>query len=111
VIANQHAGPTLLRNAPSPKAEASHWISLRLIGNGTTCGLEAYGSTATVLIPGERPQTREVQAANGFSSQHDTRLHFGLGASAPEVVAVRIRWCGGAITEHRLTRDRYHVVR
>ena len=111
VIANQHAGPTLLRNAPSPGAGTAHWIGLRLVGDGTTCGREAFGSVATVTLPGERPQSREVQAANGFSSQHDTRLHFGLGASAPELVPVRIRWCGGAMTEHRLGRDRYHVVR
>jgi Na+-translocating ferredoxin:NAD+ oxidoreductase RnfD subunit len=111
VIANQHAGPTLLRNAPSAAAGESHWIGLRLMGDGRTCGREAFGSTATVLLPGERPQSREVQAANGFSSQHDTRLHFGLGASAPELVSVRIRWCGGATTEHRLARDGYHVVR
>ena len=62
-------------------------------------------------FPRERPQQREVQAANGFSSQHDTRLHFGLGATAPELIPVRIRWCGGATTEHRLPRDGYHVVR
>ena len=111
VIANQHAGPTLLRNAPSAKAAASHWIGLRLVGDGKTCGREAYGSTAAVMLPNERPQSREVQAANGFSSQHDTRLHFGLGATASGTVNVRIRWCGGATTEHRLARDRYHLVR
>jgi hypothetical protein len=105
VIANQHAGPTLLRNAPSAKAEASHWIGLRMVGDGQTCGREAYGSTATVLLPNDR-----LQAANGFSSQHDTRLHFGLGAAAPEIVSVRIRWCGGATTEHRLRRNRYHAI-
>jgi Na+-translocating ferredoxin:NAD+ oxidoreductase RnfD subunit len=111
VIANQHAGPTLLRNAPTAAAGPSHWIGLRLEGDGKTCSREAFGSIATITLPGERPQMREVQAANGFSSQHDTRLHFGLGASAPALVAVRIRWCGGATTEHRLTRDGYHVVR
>jgi hypothetical protein len=52
-----------------------------------------------------------VQAANGFSSQHDTRLHFGLGASAPALAPIRIHWCGGATTEYRLARDEYHVVR
>ncbi|MBW3569866.1 MAG: CRTAC1 family protein [Gemmatimonadetes bacterium] len=111
VIANQHAGPTLLRNAPSAGAGAAHWIGLRLEGDGRTCGREAFGSVATVLLAGERPQQREVQAANGFSSQHDTRLHFGLGAAAPELVPIRVRWCGGATTEHVLARDRYHVVR
>jgi hypothetical protein len=111
VIANQHAGPTLLRNAPSAGAGASHWIGMRLEGDGKTCSREAFGSVATVTLPGERPQQREVQAANGFSSQHDTRLHFGLGAAAPELVPIRIRWCGGATTEHRLPRDGYHVVR
>jgi hypothetical protein len=110
VIANQHAGPTLLGNQPSADAGPSHWIGLRLVGDAKTCGREAYGSVATVLVPNERPQSREVQAANGFSSQHDTRLHFGLGAAAPESVSVRVRWCGGATTDHRLARDRYHVV-
>jgi hypothetical protein len=111
VITNQHAAPTLLRNQPSAAAGPSHWIGLRLQGDGQTCAREAFGSVATVLVDGERPQMREVQAANGFSSQHDTRLHFGLGAAGPELVTLRIRWCGGATTEHRLARDRYHVVR
>jgi hypothetical protein len=47
-----------------------------------------------------------VQAANGFSSQYDTRLHFGLGAAAPELVSVRI-----ATTEHQLPCDACQVVR
>lgn len=111
VIANQHAGPTLLRNAPSAGAGAAHWIGLRLEGDGRTCSREAFGSVATVTLLDQRPQQREVQAANGFSSQHDTRLHFGLGAAAPELVPIRIRWCGGATTEHRLPRNGYHVVR
>ena len=54
---------------------------------------------------------RAATGANGFSSQHDTRLHFGLGASASALVPIRIRWCGGATKEHRLTRDGYRVVR
>lgn len=107
VIANQHAPPTLLRNVPSTARPAS-WIGLRLVGNGTTCNREALGSTVTARLPGEPVQLREVQAVNGFASQHDTRVHFGLGVRAPHVVPVSVRWCGGPEARYRLAPNRYH---
>ena len=111
VISNQHAAPVLLRNAATSTAAPSAWIGLRLEGDGRTCGREAFGSTVTLRLPGQSPQMREVQAANGFSSQHDPRIHFGLGPRSPSVVPITIRWCGGATTEHALAPNRYHVVR
>ena len=107
VIANQHGPPTLLRNVATPSGARNGWVGLRLVGDGRSCARDALGSTATVLVPGERPQLREVQAANGFSSQHDTRLHFGLGAARHDSVTVRVRWCGGATRDYRVPTGRY----
>ena len=61
-------------------------------------------------MPGEPPQLREVQAANGFSAQHDTRVHFGLGVARPDTVTVAVRWCGGRERRYRLAANRYHRV-
>ncbi len=108
VIANQHGEASLLRNAPSPAAASASWIGLRLAGDGKQCNREALGSTVSVNVPGRPVQLREVQAANGFSSQHDTRVHFGLGSGVHQKVAVSIRWCGRDEARYRLAPNRYH---
>jgi hypothetical protein len=105
-IANQHAAPSLYRNGAAPSSASNGWIGIRLIGNGTTCSRDALGST--VSIAGARAQMREVQAANGFSAQHDTRMHFGLGATRAAPQVVRVRWCGGEEREYHLAANRYH---
>jgi hypothetical protein len=110
VIANQHGAPTLLRNEPTVTGRANGWVGVRLVGDGRACTRDALGARVTLLLPGERPQLREVQAANGFSAQHDTRLHFGLGPAAPDTVTARVRWCGGGTRDYRLATGRYHTV-
>ena len=106
VVANQHAGPTLLRNTGARR----DWIGLHLVGAGR-CGTAALGSTVTVHVPGEPPHVREVQAVNGFAAQTDERVHVGLGAEAPRVVEVTVRWCGGETTTYELATGRYSEVR
>jgi hypothetical protein len=106
VIANQHGAPSLYRNEPTPSGRINAWIGVTLVGSGRGCARDALGSTVRVLT--EHPQMREVQASNGFASQHDRRIHFGLGALDAEVVAVRVRWCGGEAREYRLAPNRYH---
>ncbi|MDQ3557279.1 MAG: FG-GAP-like repeat-containing protein [Gemmatimonadota bacterium] len=113
VIANQHGGPSLLRNVPSPAALPASWIGLRLQGDGKRCNREALGSTVSVHVPGRPVQIREVQAANGFSAQHDTRVHFGLGSAGlgsgvHQPIPVSVRWCGGETVRYHLAPGRYH---
>lgn len=107
VFANQHAGPTLLRNVGG----AGGWIGLELVGGGSGCSRSALGSTVTVRVPGDAPHIREVHAVNGFAAQDDPRLHVGIGADAPARVEVAVRWCGRETTTHRLTTGRYHELR
>lgn len=109
VITDQFGPPTLLENVP---ADAAHdgWIGLTLEGNGTTCNRDAFGSTVTLQIPGERPQRIEVQALNGMSAQTDRRVHFGLGGHRPDRLDVTIRWCGGQVIRYVLQPDGYHAI-
>jgi hypothetical protein len=110
VIANQHGAPALFRNVPTASGRANRWLGLRLVGDGRTCSRDAFGSRVTLVIPGEPDQIREVQAANGFSAQSDTRIHFGLGLTRQDTVAVRVRWCGGEERSYRVGDDAYHTL-
>lgn len=107
VVANQHAGPTVLRNA-GPSSDG--WVGVDLTGGGGACTTSALGSTVTVHVPGEPPQLREVQAANGFAGGHDPRVHVGLGAGAPGRVTVDVSWCGQETVTYSLATGRYHHV-
>ena len=112
VIANQHGGPTLLRNvaAGAPAMRAGNaWIGITLVGDGRSCSRDATGSRVTVQLPGQRPLVREAQRANGLSSAGDPRIHIGLGAWTRDV-PVTVRWCGGITTAYSLAPGRYHVV-
>jgi hypothetical protein len=128
VIANQHGAPSLLRNVPSPATLPASWIGLRLQGDGKRCNREALGSTVSVHVPGRPVQIREVQAANGFSAQHDTRVHFGLGSAGlgsaglgsaglgsaglgsgvHQPIPVSVHWCGRETVQYHLAPGRYH---
>jgi len=109
LIANQHGGPTLLRNAATiPTSNA--WIGLSLVGDGRGCSRDATGSTVMVNLPGQPPLVREAQRANGLSSAGDPRSHIGLGKWAG-AVPVSIRWCGGATKTYSLAAGAYHEVR
>ena len=109
VIANQHAAPSLHRNAPTASGVGSSWIGLTLVGDGQRCSRQALGSTVEVV--GDRPQIREAQGANGFAAQNEGRVHFGLGSRPSNLaVPIRVRWCGGDVTELRLQPNRYHRI-
>lgn len=108
VIANQHGAPSIFRNAATTTGASNGWIGITIEGNGRTCTRDALGSTVRVV--GERPQMREVQAANGFAAQNDSRVHFGLGATRRDTVDVRVRWCGGEERQYLLATNAYHVL-
>jgi hypothetical protein len=110
VIANQHGGPSIFHNAATSVSSSNRWVGVRLVGNGRSCTRDALGSTITVLTNDGRKQMREVQAQNGFASQHDPRVHFGLGAHPGGSVIVNVRWCGGAEKRYRLPINRYHRI-
>jgi enediyne biosynthesis protein E4 len=110
VFANQHAGPSLLRNVATAAGSANRWVGVSLRGNGARCTRQAFGSRVAIEQPGARPLVQEVQAANGFSAQGDARLHFGLGRFSADSVDVRVRWCGGDERRYRLAVNAYSDV-
>jgi hypothetical protein len=85
----------------------SHWIGFAL--TGTRSNRDALGAKVTVHV-GRDLLTRELEPLNGFQSQSDRRLHFGLGPiTAPP--AVTVRWPSGVTQElEGLAVDRYHAL-
>jgi hypothetical protein len=88
IVANQR-GPLLIYK--NTVQAGRHWIELAL--EGTASNRSAIGARVDVQWDG-RMQVQEVHGGNGFSSQNDRRLHYGLGA-ATKIDRVVIRWPSG----------------
>ena len=84
-INNMNERPSLLRN-DSPSAGG--FLSLRLVG--TSSNRSAIGARVTV-VAGTRRMVQEVRSGSSFMSNHDLRLHFGLGKNA-EAQSIEIDW-------------------
>jgi hypothetical protein len=66
---------------------------LYLHGNGTTSNKDAIGARV-ILESNSSVQSAEVSRGNGFASQSDPRVRFGLGQDAT-IKSVRILWPDG----------------
>jgi enediyne biosynthesis protein E4 len=73
VIENLKGPPTILRPEGGPK---NHWISFQL--EGVKCNRLALNARVR-SIAGDLVQLGEVMSGGSYLSQHDLRIHFGLG--------------------------------
>ncbi len=105
IIANQNGPVLVYANTVVP---GRHWIGFDL--EGTNGNRSAIGARVEVHWNGRR-QVQEVSGGNGFSSQNQRRLHFGLG-TATAVERVVIRWPSGRTdTIEQPALDQIHRVR
>lgn len=70
---------------------ANHWITLQL--EGVRCNRDGFGSQVRV-IAGGKTLCAEARCPTTYVSQHDSRLHFGLGPNRA-VERIEIRWPNG----------------
>jgi len=102
-VVNLGARGTLVRNV-SPGS--GHWLEVKLIGamrsgdhkvSGavTKSNRDGIGARVEVYAAGKRHSAERV-AGQGYLSQDDDRLHFGLG-DATVVDKVIVRWPGGRV--------------
>jgi hypothetical protein len=104
VVNNMNEPPSLYYNT----APVGHFISLQLVG--TKSNRAALGGVVA-LQQGDDKREQEVRSGDGFISQSDLRLHFGLG-KATKADKIQIRWPSGEVeTLKGLPADRYYVVR
>ena len=88
VVANQKGPLLVYKNTVAP---ANKWIAFDL--EGTASNRSAIGAEVRVYWDG-RQQVQQITGGNGFCSQNQRRLHFGLGKN-PVLEKVEIRWPSG----------------
>jgi hypothetical protein len=104
LVNNMNESPSLYRNT----GLAGNFISLQLVG--AKSNRAALGATVT-LEQGNDRREQEVRSGDGFISQSDLRLHFGLG-KAERADRIVIRWPSGLVeTLKDLSANQYYVVR
>ena len=88
IVANQRGPLLIYKNNVDPNR---HWIRVML--EGSSSNRSAIGARVEVQWDG-KTQVQEVSGGNGFSSQNDRRLHFGLGGST-KADRIVIHWPSG----------------
>jgi hypothetical protein len=89
VVTNSNTAPRLLRNDGGNR---KNWLQIRLTAtNGST---DAIGARVKITT-GKLTQTREVRSGDGYLSQQDLTLHFGIGDSE-QVDSIEVQWQTGA---------------
>jgi hypothetical protein len=104
VAHNNDLGQLLINQSPANR----HWIGFRL--EGTKSNRDAVGARVEITTD-SGPQNRLLVAGNGFLSDSDRRINFGLG-KASLVKAIHIAWPDGSQSAfHGLQADRYYRIR
>jgi enediyne biosynthesis protein E4 len=105
VVANQRGPLLIYKNTVAP---GNDWIEFAL--EGTKSNRSAIGAQITLYWDGKE-QLQQVSGGNGFASQNDRRVHFGLGKS-PKIEKAVIHWPSGTVqTLDNLTPDRLYTVK
>ena len=104
LVNNMNEKPSLYYNS----APVGNWISLQLVG--VKSNRAALGAVVT-LEQGSDKHEKEVRSGDGYISQSDLRLHFGLGKSV-RAEKILIHWPSGLVeTLSDLPVNQYYVVR
>jgi hypothetical protein len=89
-IVNLDSTGVLLRN---DKGNLNNWIQLKLVG--TKSNRDGIGARITVTAGDIRLVTQK-KSTNGYLSQNDPRMHFGLGKHE-QADKIEIIWPSGAV--------------
>ena len=104
-MANQRGPLLIYKNSVSSD---NRWIEFSLEGGKSN--RSAIGAEITLYWDGKE-QLQQVSGGNGFASQNDRRVHFGLGKN-PKIEKAVVRWPSGALqTLDNLAPDRLYTVK
>jgi hypothetical protein len=104
VVEDLDGSPMILRNRGVP---GRHWVSFEL--SGTKSNRLGIGARVKVVAAG-MTQTDQLRSGGSYLSQHDLRLHFGLG-TASTVELVEIHWPSGATDILKnLAADQFYTI-
>lgn len=90
LVSNSNTPPRLLRNEGGNR---NNWLQIKL--KTTQTSSDAIG-TRVMVTTGDLHQIREVQSGDGYLSQRELKLHFGIG-DHDSVDKIEVRWVSGDI--------------
>ncbi|HEX8181280.1 MAG TPA: CRTAC1 family protein [Pyrinomonadaceae bacterium] len=104
VVGDLDGPPMILHNEGG---DTNHWVTFEL---AATKGSPLAIGARVRLVAGDMVQTEEIRSGGSYLSQHDLRLHFGLGKAA-KVDLLEIRWPGGRVEQLKdLAADKFYAV-
>ncbi len=104
VIGDLDGAPMVLHNEGLP---GNHWVSFELAG--TKSNRLAIGARLKI-VAGGMTQTEEIRSGGSYLSNHDFRVHFGLGGAA-KIDSLEIHWPSGKVeTIKDLKGDQFYAV-
>ncbi len=107
IVANQNGPLLIYRNSVTPD---NHWVQFELVDrtpNGLT--RPAIGAEMRLYWDGKQ-QAQAISGGDGYASQRQRRLHFGLG-KATRIDKVVIQWPSGrSQTVEHPAADMMHVI-
>ena len=105
VISNMNTLPSLLVNQVRT---TNHWVGLRTVG--TKSNRDGIGARL-IVKSGARILVDEVRSGSSYNSNHDMRVHFGLGTST-KIDYLDVRWSSGLVERFAdLPVDKIHTIK
>jgi enediyne biosynthesis protein E4 len=105
IVANQNGPLLIYKNTVAP---GNHWVQFEL--EGTPSNRTAIGAEARLFWDGKQ-QVQVVSGGDGYASQRQRRLHYGLGKTK-EIDKVVIQWPSGRTqTIEHPRADTLHAIR
>jgi Na+-translocating ferredoxin:NAD+ oxidoreductase RnfD subunit len=99
IVSSLYRDPIVLKNKAINQdlEHPQNWIGLNLQSKNPLCNQMALGSKIWVTLEDNKNDSRtlylETNLINGFSAQHDQRIHVGI-ADSKIIKEVKIAWCG-----------------
>jgi hypothetical protein len=89
LVSNNNGPVRLLLNEEAGK---NQWLQVRLQGN--VDNRQGVGARVALLRKNQPPLWRQVHTDGSYLSAHDSRVHFGVGSSGPNLEGVLVHWSG-----------------
>lgn len=93
VVTAMDKTPRVLRSGVK---QDNNWIGFEIVDSEKRFN---WGSTVLLKLTNGKEKSRQAQPLNGYASQNDSRLHFGLGGlKVDDIKSVRMVWPDGTET-------------
>jgi Na+-translocating ferredoxin:NAD+ oxidoreductase RnfD subunit len=106
LVSSLYRNPLLYKNIPDNKNQST-WIGINLISQKSECNRSAIGSKIWLTSKDENGKQHvqyfETNLVNGFSAQHDPRVHMALFKNHT-FTKLKINWCGKIEKEYSSIR-------